>query len=58
MSDDTCIKKSGMVPITTTITNNEAFELDLPDVPVDVSELQIDAETFNEWLDIDNQLPM
>jgi len=53
-----CFKKSGMVPITTTITNNEALELDLPDVPVDVSELQIDAETFNEWLDIDKDLPV
>jgi len=28
-----CFKKSGMVPITT----NEALELDLPDVPVDIS---------------------
>lgn len=41
-----------MVPITT----NEALGLDLPDVPIDVSELQIDTETFNEWLDVDKDL--
>jgi len=49
-----CFKKSGMVPITT----NEALELDLPDVPVDISGLQIDKETFNEWLDVDKDLPV
>jgi len=32
-------KKSGMVPITTTVTNNETLEIDLSDVPVDVSGL-------------------
>lgn len=47
-------KNSGMVPITT----NEAFELDLPDVPVDISRLQIDKETFNDWLDVDMDLPV
>ncbi|XP_060878419.1 tigger transposable element-derived protein 4-like [Metopolophium dirhodum] len=49
-----CFKKSGMVPITT----NEALELDLLDVPVDISGLQIDKETFNEWLDVDKDLPV
>lgn len=49
-----CFKKSGMVPITT----NEALALDLPDVPVDISGLQIDKETFNEWLDVDKDLPV
>jgi len=43
-----------MVPITT----NEALELDLPDVPVEISGLQIDKETFNEWLDVDKDLPV
>lgn len=43
-----------MVPITT----NEALELDLPDVPVDISGLQIDKETFNEWLDVDKDVPV
>ncbi|XP_025206204.1 tigger transposable element-derived protein 4-like [Melanaphis sacchari] len=47
-----CFKKSGMVPITT----NEALALDLPDVPVNISGLQIDKETFNEWLDVDKDL--
>jgi len=39
-----------VVPITTTM-NNEALELDLPNVPLeslDVSGSQIDTETFNE----------
>ncbi|KAL4120835.1 hypothetical protein QTP88_013453 [Uroleucon formosanum] len=49
-----CFKESGMVPITT----NEALELDLPDVPVDILGLQIDKETFNEWLDVDKDLPV
>lgn len=40
------------------ISTNEALELDLPDVTVDVSGLQMDTETFNEWLDVDKDLPV
>lgn len=40
-----CFKKSGMVSITTSTTNNKSLELD---IPVDVSRLQMHTETFNE----------